>query len=337
MRRKGFTLVELLVVIAIIALLMSILMPALAQVRRLAQRIVCGTHLAAIGKAMLVYAQDNEQDFVRAGGKQSKWSTTMVIKDWKAVASGSNPAQYVAFGVPPSKPATIASCFYMLIKYSDGIPKIFNCAGDLGSHIFNLADCTAATVPDSMKDAFDFGNGLQGTYWPGEYVSYSYHMPFTWGTANRCYALQSSDSAASPLCADRNPYIDKNARDYIDTLGGKTKDEKCTWTTTGLMDPDKVRNSAAHQREGQNVLYVDGHVEFESSPNCGVQNDFIWINWDPSIAYSNLKAKDRQFRTEDCRGFLNNVDMVNTNGGPQHIEDAFLINEYNDSPANFKP
>jgi prepilin-type N-terminal cleavage/methylation domain-containing protein len=53
MKKKGFTLVELLVVIAIIALLMGILMPALARVRQIAFRMVCGTNLSGIGKAML--------------------------------------------------------------------------------------------------------------------------------------------------------------------------------------------------------------------------------------------------------------------------------------------
>ena len=66
MKRKGFTLVELLVVIAIIALLMSILMPALAKVRALAQRVVCGSHLASIGKQMMVYANDYSDKYPRA-------------------------------------------------------------------------------------------------------------------------------------------------------------------------------------------------------------------------------------------------------------------------------
>ena len=66
MRRKGFTLVELLVVIAIIALLMGILMPALARVRQLAFRMTCGTNLAGIGKAMLLYANDYDDELPRA-------------------------------------------------------------------------------------------------------------------------------------------------------------------------------------------------------------------------------------------------------------------------------
>ena len=70
MRKKGFTLVELLVVIAIIALLMGILMPALARVRQIAYRMVCGTNLSGIGKAVLLYANDNEEEFPKAGGRR---------------------------------------------------------------------------------------------------------------------------------------------------------------------------------------------------------------------------------------------------------------------------
>jgi prepilin-type N-terminal cleavage/methylation domain-containing protein len=339
MRRKGFTLVELLVVIAIIALLMSILMPALAQVRRLAQRIICGTHLSAIGKAMLVYAQDNEQDLPRAGGKLSIWSTTGKIKKWDAEGDGTNTAQKNAFGTATSgNPATISSCLFLLIKYADGIPKIFNCAGDLDSRIFDLSESENTTLTN-IKDAWDFGNGntSDGLLWPGQYESYSYHMPFSYNSGAKCYALESSDSAASPVCADRNPYLDKNARIYIDRKN--PDDEYVKWDSkVGYIDQDKVRNAAAHQREGQNVLYVDAHVEFEKTPNCGIQNDLIWINWDPSIAYGDMTAKQRQFRQADCSTLLTPklISTINTSGGPQNIEDAYLINEYNADIATFK-
>jgi len=48
------------VVIPFMALLMAIFMPALAQVRHLAQRTLCSTNLSAIGIAMAVYANDND-------------------------------------------------------------------------------------------------------------------------------------------------------------------------------------------------------------------------------------------------------------------------------------
>ncbi len=59
-RHKGFTLIELLVVIAIIALLVSILMPALSKAREIARKTVCAAHMHGIGLAIQEYSQSND-------------------------------------------------------------------------------------------------------------------------------------------------------------------------------------------------------------------------------------------------------------------------------------
>jgi prepilin-type N-terminal cleavage/methylation domain-containing protein len=67
-RRFGFTLVELLVVIAIIAVLVSILMPALARARLQAQIVVCASNMRQVGIALLGYANDNKGNLPPNGG-----------------------------------------------------------------------------------------------------------------------------------------------------------------------------------------------------------------------------------------------------------------------------
>lgn len=58
--RCGFTLIELLVVISIIALLISILLPALSKAREVARQTSCFSKERQLGLATTMYAQDHD-------------------------------------------------------------------------------------------------------------------------------------------------------------------------------------------------------------------------------------------------------------------------------------
>ena len=81
-RQKGFTLIELLVVIAIIALLMSILMPALQRVRKQARSVACLSKLKQWGLYFAMYAEENEGRFMagfRAQPVANRWVSALGV------------------------------------------------------------------------------------------------------------------------------------------------------------------------------------------------------------------------------------------------------------------
>lgn len=73
---EGFTLIELLVVIAIIALLMSILMPALQRIKKQARAVACQANLKQWGIIFSIYFEDNNGYFTY-GDSSGQWRNVL--------------------------------------------------------------------------------------------------------------------------------------------------------------------------------------------------------------------------------------------------------------------
>ena len=79
----GFTLVELLVVIGIIALLISILLPAMTSAREKANRLKCLADIRTISQAMTIYSNQNKGTIIPSiiwgpGNKDDSWAHLLV-------------------------------------------------------------------------------------------------------------------------------------------------------------------------------------------------------------------------------------------------------------------
>jgi prepilin-type N-terminal cleavage/methylation domain-containing protein len=324
MKKKGFTLIELLVVIAIIAMLLAILMPALNKVKKIAQRVICGTNLKGLGTAQTVYANDYDDEYVVQGrGYSHTWSTytadwAVPTKDWAVVGN-----------------ITVGASLYLLVREADVSPKSFVCPSSEQTEFSgkNSNNFDIVELWDFGRDTAIGGLPAEG---PGRCVSYSYQMPYTAGQTGAPaplsngmkgkFAADARRSAAFAIMGDKNPYQETkitrtglnstNFMGVIGLLGGNA-------TITDFSKIDRWgllgSNAYPHGREGQNVLYADGHNSWETRSDVGVKNDNIYTHW----SSGSMPAGDT-LGSYNRRG-LSPTDLLTFN--PMNGDDTVLVND----------
>jgi len=258
-RPRAFTYIDLIVLICCLGLGILVGCFAGRNGHETSARVRCASNLRQIGQALLLYANDNGGHYPRViyiPGADPK-------PTWGTGAAGNNPFVDV-------QPNDVTAAMFLLLRTQDITSEVFTC-------------------PSSNAERDVFGGGTNYPINRANFtdvkknLSYSMHNPYVKDglipTDDKTY-WTSNMSAEFPIAADINPGTAGNGNNVMKP------------TTTSSAREMQFANSNNHDKDGQNILYGDGHVSWETNPFVGVNRENLYTTGDHRIAASPVDVSD---------------------------------------------
>jgi prepilin-type processing-associated H-X9-DG protein len=210
-------------------------------------RVRCASNLRQIGQAILLYSNENRGAYPRATYDPEKADQPTAFTHPDAQPDDDEKTQgykppFVKSGPGPND---VTAAFFLLLINEEIRADVFLCPTAAGT--------TTQVDPPNDETQCNFSDPRQ--------LSYSYCNPYPSDIAvSDGFNLTNNLPADFAVAADINPGVD----------------ELLTANTNSPVDEMRKVNSPNHSGDGQNVLYADGHVEFDNNPFCGMQRDNIY-------------------------------------------------------------
>lgn len=238
MRQAGFTLIELLVVIAIIAILASMLLPALSAAKGKAQRMECVSNLRQVHLGFTFYKDDHDDRY--PSNKQLKLDVGDGYRPWESW--------------PPSDPrsawAAIALHPYVFNKDIWACPSVASSSLIEAPQAAQIIRAPLDSFPGSNTSLAPSFGQKYATHWLWRFDSIEKETPLDnfWGKND------------TQIVAD----LQEAANRFIGIPGGPSDVELATdpYFPGNRSDlPNELLGRSAHPK-GRNLLYLDGHLDF---------------------------------------------------------------------------
>jgi type II secretory pathway pseudopilin PulG len=263
-QRRALTYVEVLVVLLLIVLGVAFLIPSASHSRGTNNGARCSNNLRQIGQAMLLYSNDNHGAYP-VGAISPGPVRTPTFGTGAAATQPSDP------GGPA--PNDVTAALFLLLRTQDITSDVFVCPSSNNElDVYGGPTVPAAArSPDHHSNFSDFKKNL----------SYSFQNPYANDGAIKAGWIWSNKLAADyAVAADINPGRAGNG----DNAFGPT--------VTSSAVQMKQANSNNHDKDGQNILYSDGHVAWETNPFVGVNRDNTYTTVDGKLNASPVDAND---------------------------------------------